>query len=107
MKIIWQFTDSNWHLTPYEYGDKDKNFIIENLGYEFQPNLVIGDEMNFVAIFKHTTEPTYLFRLELEGLSEIFQVLDLPGFFEMHKKCSQLIQDHFNTLISIEALKDD
>ena len=106
---FWSFNhETKWSQVgkPYFACVEEIEFFKDKLGYDSEPEIVMGDEFNFVAVFEHPEREEYLFHMEIEDFVKIFFADSLPAMFYVLEQANYIINGHFRTVKLLESIKD-
>lgn len=107
-QTYWQLELSGWSNVEYppleEFEDIDE--YMSFLGYNDGPDFFIGDELNYIAIWKLHEENVFLFYLQLDNLSEIYFAKDFPSYLKLMELSSFMVNSHLKTVAMLEKLKE-
>ena len=81
------------------------DYIIE-LGYDDHPHLLLGDELNYIAVYEEP-ERDYLFHMEIGDIKKIFFATDFPSMMKIVGEFQKVIADYYKTVQLLENMKDD
>ena len=75
LKIYWCY-DCHKKWLPLERpllkSSVDVSDFLEAQDYFLEPDFVVGDEFNFIALFEHPFKEEYLFHLVVDDFSKVF-----------------------------------
>ena len=86
---------------------KDTSDYLQQEGYLLDPDLVVGDEFNFVAMFEHPHKELYLFHLEMDNFAKFIYADSLPAMLDLLGQLNGLLNGHFKTMAIMEGLSDE
>jgi len=85
----------------------DSNEFLEGQGYLFEPDILLGDEFNFIALYEHPHEEKYLFHVEIDNFSKFIYADTLPGMFFVLDQLTYLLNGCIRIIKLMESLQDE
>jgi len=82
---------------PMPLDADDISTLVTQLGFDHDPSMMMGDEMNFFAVFENLNEDEYLFHLEIEDVVKVFFADSMPAMMHLVNQCNDLINNYFKT----------
>lgn len=81
--------------------------FLENLDYLLEPDIVIGDEFDFLACFEHPFKDEYLFHFTIDKFSKIMFADTLPAMFYVLEQLNYLVNAHFRTVKILNEMNEE
>lgn len=91
---------------PRSESSLDISNFLEDQDYLLQPDMCLGDELNFLSVYDHPFKEEYLIHLVLDDLAKVLYANSLPAMLELLAQLNGIMNSYFKTLINVEMLKD-
>jgi hypothetical protein len=108
-KKFWQYNHQHkWSQTdkPLPESLIDISDFLQDQDYLPQPDIVLGDELNFLAVYEHPFKEEYLFHLIIDDFAKIMYSNSLPGMLELLQNLTHLVREYFETLNAVQGVDE-
>lgn len=110
LKIYWCY-DCHKKWLPLERpllkSSVDVSDFLEAQDYFLEPDFVVGDEFNFIALFEHPFKEEYLFHLVVDDFSKVFFANSAPAMLHVMAELNELLNSYFKTNLILLRMDDD
>ena len=108
MKNNWMYDIDGWsEITDRKSIEADIPDGLVYLGYLLDPTLVLGDELNFIAVYDHPEREEYLLHLVMDDFSKVLYANSLPAMLKVLKELTDLLNAYFDTLVAVHDGEQD
>jgi len=106
-RLYWNYDHKyKWQQIerPYLESTLDISDFLEKQDFLLDPDIVIGDEFNFICLYDHPFTEEFLFHLVIDDFSKILYANSLPAMIELMQILQKLMRDYFATLEAVNEL---
>ena len=105
-RLYWNYDHKHkWQQIerPYLESTLDISDFLEKQDFLLDPDIVIGDEFNFLTLYDHPFREEFLFHLVIDDFSKILYANSLPAMIELMQMLQQLMHEYFATLNAVQG----
>lgn len=110
LKIFWLYDIKKGWIPierPQLKSTVDVSDFLEVQDYFPEPDFVVGDEFNFIALFEHPFKEEYLFHLVVDDFSKMVFANSMPALMHVMAELNQLLNSYFRTNLLLSGIDDE
>ena len=109
MKKYWLYDfEKQWgqiERPPFSEDDWE-DFLIDQ-GYHVSPDLVIGDEFDFLSIYEHPESEEFLFHFIIDEFAKVLYANSMPAMMHVMRELNALLSIYFKTCSILRGMESD